>query len=300
MRLNQIRDFVAVVESGSLRSAARTAGVSQPAVTKSIRQLEAELQVQLLQRNSRGAVPTPAGKAFLARARAIQAELRKAQDDLEAFRGGPEGTVAFGIAPQACMLIVPDAMQQFRQRFAAANVRIVEGVSTALVPLVRDGTLDFSVGMAPTQKLDGAIRFKPLFRPSLIVAGRTGHPLRAATSLRELAGASWLMYYSLGSGAMLEKAFAAAGAPMPRAIVQCESYASALALLANTDTLGLLIPQMISGAFGSRHLLQIRIREPVPAPLLGMYARADAPLTPAAAAMAQAVTAVARSLARVR
>src|SRR5687768_7014958 len=106
MRLNQIRDFIAVVEMGSLRAAARKIGVSQPAITKSIQQLERELHAQLLQRNARGAAPTQAGTAFLSRARVIQSELRKAADDLEGLRGGVEGTVAFGIAPAASMLVV--------------------------------------------------------------------------------------------------------------------------------------------------------------------------------------------------
>ena len=93
MRLNQIRDFLAIVESGSLRAAAGKIGISQPAITKSIRQLEEELHVQLLQRNARGAAITRAGKTFLARARVVQAELRKAEDDLAALRGGRERRV---------------------------------------------------------------------------------------------------------------------------------------------------------------------------------------------------------------
>jgi LysR family transcriptional regulator, regulator of abg operon len=298
VRISQIRDFVAVVQSGSLRAAARQVGVSQPAITKSIRQLEAELHVQLLQRNARGALPTPAGKAFLARARVVQAELRKAGDDLEAFRGGRNGSVAFGIAPAACMLIVPDAMIEFRHRHATASVRIVEGVNTALLPLVRDATLDFCVGMAPPRKLDAAIRFRPLFRPTLVVAGRLGHPLRAARSLAELADAQWLMFYALGTGAMLERMFSRAGLVMPRSIVQCESYAAALAMVSKTDTLCLLIPQMLDDPYGQRYLRQIAIRDEVESPLIGLYSRADAPLTPAAAAMTQAVTAIARRLAK--
>ena len=106
MRMNQIRHFLAVMEAGSLRAAARSVGVSQPAITKSIRQLEAQLGVQLVQRSARGAVATPAGKAFLARARIVQAELRKAVEDLGPFQGGASGSVAFGISGQAAMLIV--------------------------------------------------------------------------------------------------------------------------------------------------------------------------------------------------
>lgn len=298
MRLNQIRDFVATVERGSLRAAARAIGVSQPAITKSIRQLENELHAQLLRRNARGAALTEAGKAFLARARVIQAELRKAQDDLQLLSGGRHGVVAFGMAPAACMALVPEAMLQFRRDYPQAKVRIVEGVNPALLPLVRDETLDFSVGQAPSARTDAALRFKPLFRPRLAIVGRRGHPLRAAKSLRDLAGASWLMFYPSGTGATLEKAFVAAGLPLPEAIVQCESYAAALALLAKTDVLGLLIPQVTSEFLRHGHLQVIDVQEDIPAPLIGLYARADAPLTPAAAALAQAVTATARRLAR--
>ena len=295
MRLSQIRDFVAVIQSGSLRAAAAAVGVSQPALSKSIRQLEEELHVRLLQRNSRGAAPTPAGKAFLARAQVVQAELRKAGDDLEAFRGGSRGSVAMGVPPAACMLIVPDAMLQFRRRFPSASVRIVEGVNSALVPLVRDETLDFSVGQSSGRTLERTLRFRPLFRLALAVVGRQGHPLRAAATLAELAQAPWLVFYPLGTGA-LEKAFKAIGATLPSSIVQCESYASALALLAKTDTLGLIAPQMLSEPYAQRYLQRIAVREALPAPLVGMYLRGDAPLTPAAHAMAQAVTVTARRL----
>jgi LysR family transcriptional regulator, regulator of abg operon len=297
MRLSQIEHFVAVVQTGSLRAAAQATGVSQPAVTKSIRSLEAELHVRLLQRNARGASPKPVGKAFLARARVVQAELRKAGEELEALRGGRAGSVAFGIAPAACMLIVPEAMLQFRRRHPRANVRIVEGVSSAVIPFVRDETLDFSVGQKSEHRSDGALRFKPLFQLPLAVVGRQGHALRAATSLRELSEAPWLVFYPVGTGA-LERAFRDAGAAMPSATVQCESYASALALLARTDTLGLIAPQMLTEPYAQRHLQRITVREPLPSPLIGMYLRADAPLTPAAAAMAQAVATAARRLAK--
>lgn len=297
MRLNQIRDFVAVVRSGSLRSAARIAGISQPAISKSIRRLEEELHVQLLQRNARGASPTAAGRAFLARATVVQTELAKMQDDLQIYRGGAAGSVAFGIAPQSCMVLSPEAIQQFRQRFAAARVRIVEGVPGGLLPLLRDGTLDFIVGMGSRGAPGAGIRFKPLFRPQLVVAGRQGHPLRDAGSLRALNAAHWLMYYPLGTGAMLEKAFADLGLGAPRSVIHCESFATALALLAQTDTLALLMPEIIAGPYRAL-LRQIRIRERMPAPLIGLYTRSDAPMTAAALGMSQAVMAAAHRLQR--
>jgi LysR family transcriptional regulator of abg operon len=298
VRLNQIRDFVAVVEAGSMRAASRRIGVSQPAMTKSVRQLEEELQIQLLHRTARGVIATRAGRAFLVRARVVQSELNRVGEDLERLRGEHGGSVAFGIAPAACMLIVPAAMLSFRLRYPRARVRIVEGVNTALLPQVRDETLDFSVGQKPTTKLDPGIRFKPLFRPELVVAGRRGHPLRGAGSLRALGEAAWLMFYPLGVGAVLERAYAAQGLPAPRSTVQCESYATALALLAKTDMLALMIPQLVTEPYANRFLQRIEITERLPAPVIGMYARAGTPLAPAATAMAEAVTAAARQLAK--
>jgi len=297
MRLQQIRHFLAALDAGTLRAAALRLGISQPAITKSLRQLEQQVGARLLLRTPRGVVLTPAGRKFKERARVIEAELRRLSEDLAAERGEGDGSVAFGVGPQACMLLVPESLQHFRRQFPHARVRILEGVAPGLLGFVRDETLDFCVSMAPAAKLDGALTFKPLMRPPLVVAGRKGHPLRRATSLRELSDCQWLMYFPIGVGAMLEKAFAAVGAPMPRSILQCESYATALSLLAKTDTLGLLFPPMLADPFGSQ-LQQIPVSEPIPSPLTGLYARADAPMTPAAAAMAQAITATARRIAR--
>jgi len=110
MRFTQIRDFLAVAHAASLRAAARRLGISQPAMTKSVRRLEAELSVQLLQRTTRGIVLTPSGRMFLARARVMQSELDKARDELaESER---QGSVAIGVGPLAATAVV-------RRRLAA-------------------------------------------------------------------------------------------------------------------------------------------------------------------------------------
>ncbi len=295
MRITQIRDLLAVVDAGSLRAAARSVGVSQPAITKSIRQLEAELRVQLLQRSARGAVATAAGKAFLARARVAQVELRKAVEDLAPYQGDTDASVAIGVSPNAAALLLPDALQRFRRRHPAARLRVVEGVGTALLPAVRDATLDFAVAGSARPSAEPGLRFKALMRLSLVVAARQGHPLGRATSLRELASSEWLVFYPAGSGAVIEKAFAAAGLAMPRTVVQCESCAGALALLGMTDILALISPRVVQSGLGQYRLQQIKVREPIPAPLLGIYHR-DAPFTAAGATLSQALMASARRL----
>jgi LysR family transcriptional regulator, regulator of abg operon len=299
VRLNQIRDFVSVVEAGSLRAAARRLGISQPAMTKSIRSLETELQVELLRRTTRGVMPTPSGRAFLARARVVQTELRKAEQELARVAGEDGGTVAFGVAPNTGVLLAPDALARFRRDRPSARLRIVEGPPHALLSLVRDETLDFVVGQREGSEFDGALKFRPLCRTRLVVAGRRGHPLRRAKSLQGLADAHWLMFAPQDSPGMpFTRTFSAAGLPLPRSLVQCESYAVMFAMLAKTDALALTTPQFLAEPYVRGVLEEIPIDTP-PTPLtIGMFTRADAPLTIAAAAMARAMIAAARALPR--
>ncbi len=299
MRLTQIRDFLAVVECGGIRAAARKLGVSQPTITKSVRSLEAELHVQLLGRNARGIVPTASGRAFFARARVAQSELRKAEDEAAQSGGSSTGSVAFGAGPAGIALIVPEAVARFREQFPRARVRIVEGLAHLLLPQVRNETLDFVVGLRPIMELDPTFRFRPLYRNELVVSVRKGHPLRHVRSLAELAGGDWLSTSTLDlPGGPIERLFTSAGLPPPRPVIQCESYNIVVTLLAKTDMLGVMQRRMMEEPFARDFLQEIPVADAMPSVTAGIFTRADTPLTRVAAAMAKNVTAVARGLAR--
>ncbi len=299
MRFNQIRDFVSIVEAGSIRAAARARGVSHPAMTKSIRQLEDDLRVQLIRRSTRGVVPTPSGRAFLARARAIQAEVRKAEEELRQLGGEAGGTVSVSVSPAAAALLAPGAIADFLYHHPQARLRIVEGTVSALASLLRDQTVDFALGTRPTSKLDAGLKFRTLLRARMAVGGRRGHPLREARSLRELADARWIGLYPPGAGGVLERAFAAAHLPFPQRYITCESHLLAFELMARTDALMLLPAQLLDTA-NHRALEQIPLDQPAPSMVVGMCTRAEARLTPLAAALARTFTEVARRLAQAR
>src|SRR5512138_363977 len=139
MRLNQVRHFVSIVEAGSIRAAARALRTSHPALTKSMRLLEDELHVRLVERTTRGVTLTRAGRVFIGRARAIQAEVRKAEEELADVAGERSGSVAVGIAPVAALMLGPEAFAGFLRQHPRATLRIVDGTAAALAPLVRDG-----------------------------------------------------------------------------------------------------------------------------------------------------------------
>lgn len=299
MRLKQIQDFVAVIEAGSIHAAARKSGVSQPGITKSVRGLEAELHVQLLRRTNDGVVPTPAGRAFFARARVAHSELRKAKEEMAQLGDGAERSVAFGIGPTAGTLIAADAIMDFRQQYPSGHIRILEGFPSMLLPLVRDETLDFAIGGRPDGKLDPSLAFRPLFRHDFIVVARKGHPMRNARSLAQLPDADWLgvLPFSLPGGP-LERIFLSGGLPRPKMMIQCESYNIIVAVLAKTDMLGIISNRLLAAPLARDLLEPIAVAERLPSSTAGIFTRKDTSLTRPAAAMAKAVTVAARRLAR--
>jgi DNA-binding transcriptional LysR family regulator len=91
MREAHLRDLIAVIETGSIRSAARKLGLAQAAVSKNLTALEKSLRVPLLVRSARGVELTEYGRIVLRRARVIDAELRHLQDEIETLRGDRHG-----------------------------------------------------------------------------------------------------------------------------------------------------------------------------------------------------------------
>lgn len=295
MRLTQIRDFVAVVDAGSISSAARTLGVSQPGLTKSIAALEAELNVALLRRTPRGISLTRFGRAFHARAHAAHSELERAKQEVAQLAGARGGQVAVGFGPLAAALVVPGAVAEFQRQFPQVEVRLLEGFAHAVMPLVRDHTLDMALGpRLPGYRNDASLKFRPVFHNEQIVVGRRGHPLARTGSGADLSQARWL---SFEPRPVVDRALAGLGLSGARQLMQCESLNVLVALLADSDMLAITSRRILGLAASGKSLQEIPIRERIAPMTTGLFVRAETPLTPPAAAMAKLLVEFGRKLA---
>jgi LysR family transcriptional regulator of abg operon len=298
MRLTQIRDFLAVVDAGSIRAAARQLGLSQPALTKSVRQLERELGAVLVTRSVRGALPTDVGRAFLARARSVSADLRRAREEIAQLRGAREGTLAIGAAPGPALDLLPGVLPRLRRRWREATLRVMDVSPPEVLPALRQGAIDLalSVRLGPLAEPASDCLVEPLYAIEPAIIARRGHPLAGARSLAALRDAEWIQTGPAGVTPALPQAFEAAGLPPPRYRIDCQSFLALPALVAQSDLLAVVPSQIAIREERARRVVRLNVRDPLPGRPIGLFRRADVPLTPIARECAEILRELAAAL----
>ena len=286
MKLQHLRDVVAIAEQGSLRSAARRLGTVQPTLTRSLSELERELGAPLFERRSRGMVVTPLGQAFIKRAAAILNDVRRAKDEFEQLKGNAVGSVTIGLSIAAHLRLLPKTLRQFRQRYPKAHLRIIEGFYPTLESDLKDGAVDFYVGPDPGLSLPPVLQKEVILSGGRAVLCRAKHPLANATSLTQLVQAEWITT-SITPRAENEigDLFKRHGLPEPLLALQCQSALTLLTCLVNSDLLAMAPAQWVESPFAARVLAIIPVREELSAASIIVVKRSAAPLVPAAGFM---------------
>jgi len=283
VKLSYLHHIVAVAERGSLRAAARHLGIAQPAITRSIRELERELGVTLCERRPKGVVLTPMGELFLKRAITILGELRRGREEIDQARGMTTGRVAVALSSAAQIALLPRALAKFRTRYPDVFLSIHEGLFPAVEARLKDGEFDFYVGPLPEHTPTKDLVVDKLFDNKRIILARRGHPLAGATSLRELANARWIgTSVTQDSAAELGPIFQALGLPSPVIEMTLPSGPATTQAVVNSDLLVMVPEQWLGVSLASDTLMALPIMEPLPAPPICMVTRVLMPLTPAA------------------
>jgi molybdate transport repressor ModE-like protein len=140
-----LRLFTAVARCGSVTAAARALGLSQPAVSKGVRTLEAQIGAPLLVRTPRGLRPTEAGAALLDHGRVIFAAARAAEDDVRALTGLERGTLRVGGSPTLATYILPQLLRAFHARHPAVTLELVCAPSRVVAAQLAERDLDVAL-----------------------------------------------------------------------------------------------------------------------------------------------------------
>ena len=283
MKLHQLRNFLAVADKGSIRAGAKHLGMTQPALSRSIRELENEVGTPLLERHARGAALTELGEVFARRSGAALQELRRAQEELQQLQGTLRGRVVTCLSSASHLALLPHALPRFQRRFPGVDLRVIEGVYPVIERRLLDGTIDFYVGPLPAPGAAAGLRVENLLENPRVVLARRGHPLRHARSLAELAGADWITTSITDDPqAEFNELFERHGLPRPRLALSAESLLTWLVGLHSTDMLAISPLLYAESALLNTRVVRVAVEEALPGPPIALVQRAAIPLTPAA------------------
>jgi LysR family pca operon transcriptional activator len=180
IKFRHLQTFVEVARQKSVIKAAELLHVSQPAVTKTIRELEQALGVGVFERDGRGIRITRYGEVFLRHAGAALTALRQGVDSVSQERFGEAPPVRIGALPTVSTHIMPRAIDLFLKENTWSRVKIITGDNAVLLEQLRIGDLDLVVGrLAGAERMTG-FSFEHLYSEQVVFAVRAGHPLLGA------------------------------------------------------------------------------------------------------------------------
>lgn len=190
----RLRHFLAVYDLRSIGQAAEKLFITQPALSKSIRQLEEDLEIKLFDRTPLGVVPTVYGDALAQNARVIRSEMRHAETAIANLRGAVKGHVTVGVGPSVASSLMPLAAEKLRKGKPGIRLTVIEGLVDTILPALRRGELDLAVGAWP-RVADSDITADLLIRDRVCVVAGPRHPLarKRTVELSELIEYPWVL-----------------------------------------------------------------------------------------------------------
>jgi DNA-binding transcriptional LysR family regulator len=292
LKMRQILLLVALDEHRNIHKAAAHVGMTQPAATRLLGDLERLLGVRLFERNARGVLPNAYGESLIRHSRMMLATLDHARDDINAISSGTTGRTSIGALLVAAPTLVPRGIVRFKQRHPNHTVLVREGSTSTLVPALWRGELDLVVGRAAGDVASEGLKLEALYDEPMCVVARVGHPLskRRTLKLAALAQEQWIVptpdsVYRR----RLDDAFRQAGVEPPRRIVESLSILTNRMLVQETDMLAVMPGRVAAHYVDLGEIRILPVKPPALSGPVGVITLLGRPLTPAAMDLVQAL-----------
>jgi LysR family transcriptional regulator of gallate degradation len=297
MDYRKVQLFLAAVRHGNLTEAAAELGVSQPALSKSIKALESSLGVRLLDRGRFGVSPTPAGEALMQHGQVVEAELRSATGTIEALKGARSGHVLVGCGPTEANRLLPQALLQLATTHPELRVTALYGLNESLMPWVKLGEIDFALSSVPGRSVDPALTHESLFTETGVVVARAGHPLaqQRAIEPETLSHQRWVLPRRRELERLaFDDFFTRHDLEPPQAQVETTSTVLMKALVMQSDALTFIPRELIWWEVQAGQLVPLNVRGTDWTRIVGITRRRRGSMSPAAMRLIEALREVAK------
>lgn len=290
----QLRLMAALSTTEGLARAADRLGISQPAASRLLAEMEDLLDLRLHERQGRGLRLTEAGEALARRAARIQLELTDAAREVAEAATGHAGTIRVGAVTGPALSLVMPAILHLQESFPALHVTVTVATSLVLCDQLREGSLDFA--LARPGATDTMLEARLIGDEPLSVAVRRGHPLLLKPEVRidDLLRYDWILGPddTLLTQSVMAR-LAELRLPAPRRRISTSSFLFTLAVLNQTDAIAPLARPVVESFSGnpSMPFVALPINLGLSVTPFSIVTRIDSKLTPSAQRLAAAILA---------
>jgi DNA-binding transcriptional LysR family regulator len=259
LRIRHLDVLLAVAAEGSMQRAAQRVHLTQPAISKLVRELEMMFGAPLFDRTKRGVTLTECGHALAIRAEYLRNDIERARDEVAAIRHGTMGELRIGALPVVESALLPQSLMALRKVAPALRIRVQEGTSAALLDQLRRGEIDCVIGRLDSGADGRDIRAEKLTRLPTRIVARRGHPLAARKRVtpEQLAGFPWVLPQpGAPIRSVIDGIFATAGIAAPVPLVESTSIRLNYELMRSSDMIGVM-PDAAAAAYNAGRALAI-------------------------------------------
>lgn len=281
LKLRHLRAFLEIARRGSLSEAAQALHVTQPAVSRTLKELEALVGETLMERGRGGVALTPAGEVFHHYASLSVAALDEGLDGIEQAQMGSDRLLRIGALPSVAASVIPRAARIYLDEGRGATLEIVTGANAPLLDQVRAGALAMVIGRLGQPDAMQGLTFQQLYAEQVVLAVRPGHPLLAAPDLARLA-AFPVLFPNRGAAIrpLVERMLVAQGVGrLPRRI-ETLSNAFGRAFTRASDAVWIISQGVVAGDLAEGQLAALPLDTRLTLGPVGISTRSDAARTP--------------------
>jgi len=299
LKLHDVRVLMSVVQAGSMSKAAEHLGTSQPALSRSIAELEHALGVRLLDRSRQGVEPTPYGRALIKRGIVVFDELRQGVKDIEFIADPAAGELRIGTSEAMAAGPVLAVIDRLSRQYPRISVNLVTGDLERLCRELTERNIELVMSRTAQPIIDRQLVFEKLFNDPIVVAAGALNPWtrRRRIQLAELVNEPWaLLPFDTLSGALVADAFRAGGLETPRATVFTLSLNMRIRLLATGRFLSALPSFSLRLPGRDTSLRKLPVELPITRRPIGIITLKNRTLSPFAQLFLNSVRSIAKPL----
>ena len=280
LRLRHVRTFLEIARAESVSIAADRLNITQPAVSRSLKELEEMLGTPLFHRVGRGLRLNEAGRVFQSHASASMVELLRGRDRLAKDGDLTTRRLSVGVLPTAATDLLPRAALTFREEMPHVRLHILTGPNWLLFNQLRDGTLDLVVGRMPEKDARLGVTFQQLYVEDVVLVCRPGHAILRQSMPEEHIADHTLILPPSGAviAQTVERYLASIGLPEMRGAFETVALPVGRKIVGTSDALWFISRGVVADELAAGSLVAVELSSPLLSGPVGISIARSAPI----------------------